>query len=313
MHDEIAIVLASYNGEKYISEQINSIINQSYDNWHLFIRDDNSNDNTLAIEKMFASKYPDNITVYLNSTNVHGPKHNFFTLSKIVLDKGYKYVMFCDQDDVWKKDKVKSTYLKMKAAEKEGAIPILVHSDLEVVDENLQLLGTSFMQYRALDPQVKDINHLLIQNNITGCTMMVNQALLNKALQFKNMNLVAMHDWWFALIACIYGKIVFLNESTICYRQHGGNVVGATKVNSLQFIIKRLTGSAHVRETLHLAVDQAQLLMDTYSDIPQNSKMLLKKFSTIYEHNKFYRIRFVKKNNILKQGKVQIIGEFIFI
>lgn len=313
MQDKIAIVLASYNGEKYINDQINSILRQSYDNWHLFIRDDASSDNTLKLEKHMAAKYPEKITVYSNQTELHGPKHNFFALSKIALDQNYKYIMFCDQDDVWKNDKVESTYLKMKTEERDTKIPILVHSDLEVVDENLNILGKSFIKYRALDPSIKDLNHLLIQNNVTGCTMMVNHALLEKALQFKNMDLVAMHDWWFALIACIYGNIFFLEKATICYRQHGGNVVGATKVNSPQFIIKRLTGSAHVRETLHLAVDQAKLLINTYSDIPKDKKMLLKKFSNLYSHNKFYRINFVRKNNILKQGKVQIIGEYIFI
>lgn len=313
MQDKIAIVLASYNGEKYISDQINSIINQSYPDWHLFIRDDASSDSTLELEKEFVNKYPERITVYSNQTVYHGPKHNFFYLSKIALNRGYKYIMFCDQDDVWKKDKVKSTYLKMKNIEKNANIPTLVHSDLEVVDENLNVLGTSFMNYRALDPTTKDLNHLLIQNNVTGCTMMVNHALLEKALQFKNMDLVAMHDWWFALIACIYGDIGFLEKSTICYRQHGGNVVGATKVNSLQFIITRLTGSAHVRETLHLAVNQARLLIDTYSDIPQDKEVLLKAFSNIYKHNKFYRMNFIRKNNVLKQGKIQVIGEYIFI
>lgn len=313
MQEEIAIVLASYNGEKYILDQINSIINQSYHDWHLFIRDDGSSDNTLKLEKNIASKYPQKITVFSNQTKFHGPKHNFFTLSKIALNKKYKYVMFCDQDDVWKNNKVESTYLKMKNVEKASNVPTLIHSDLGVVDENLNVLGSSFMRYRALDPATKDLNHLLIQNNVTGCTMMVNRALLEKALQFKDIDLVAMHDWWFALIACIYGNIGFLDNATICYRQHGGNVVGATKVNSPQFIIKRLTGSAHVRETLHLAVDQAKLLVDTYSDIPQNEKTLLKDFSNIYKHNKFYRMNFIRKNNILKQGKVQIIGEFIFI
>lgn len=313
MQDKIAIVLASYNGEKYINDQINSILNQSYDNWHLFIRDDSSSDNTLKLEKIMESKYPQKITIYSNQTKCHGPKHNFFTLSKIALDKEYKYIMFCDQDDVWKNDKVESTYLKMKNVENDIEIPTLIHSDLEVVDENLNVLGNSFMEYRALDPSIKDLNHLLIQNNVTGCTMMVNQALLKKALQFKDINSVAMHDWWFALIACIYGNIDFLDKSTICYRQHGGNVVGATKVNSPQFIIKRLTGSAHVRETLHLAVDQAKLLMDTYPDIPKDKKILLKAFSNIYSHNKIYRMNFIRKNNILKQGKVQIIGEYIFI
>lgn len=313
MEDKIAILMASYNGERYIKEQIESIINQDFSNWHLFISDDGSTDNTLSLEKSYQKKFPQKITIIENKTNKHGSKYNFFNLVNIVLSEKYNYFMFSDQDDVWKKNKVSDTFNLMKQAKNNTNVPILIHTDLEVVDENLKTLGNSFIKYRALNPECKDINHLLIQNNVTGCTMMVNRPLLVKALQVEGIDKIAMHDWWFALIASIYGKIYFLNKSTIKYRQHGGNVVGATNVNSLAFIIKRVFGKAHVKETINMSIQQAQKLLDNYTDIPQNKKKVIRGFSKIKNLNKLNRQYYVIKNKILKQGIIQKIGEVIFI
>lgn len=313
MKDTIAILMASYNGERYIKEQIESIINQDFSDWHLFISDDGSTDNTLSLEKSYQEKFPQKITVVENMTNKHGSKYNFFNLVNIVLNEKYNYFMFSDQDDVWKKNKVSDTFNLMKQAKNNTSVPILVHTDLEVVDENLNTLGNSFIKYRALDPRYKDINHLLIQNNVTGCTMMVNRPLLVKALQFEDIDKIAMHDWWFALVASIYGEIYFLNESTIKYRQHGGNVVGATNVNSLAFIIKRVVGKDHVKDTITMSIRQAQQLLISYNDISQEKKELISRFVDIKRLNKLERIKFVIKSKILKQGIIQICGELLFV
>lgn len=313
MKDTIAILMASYNGERYIKEQIESIINQDFSDWHLFISDDGSTDNTLSLEKSYQEKFPQKITVVENMTNKHGSKYNFFNLVNIVLNEKYNYFMFSDQDDVWKKNKVSDTFNLMKQAKNNTSVPILVHTDLEVVDENLNTLGNSFIKYRALDPRYKDINHLLIQNNVTGCTMMVNRPLLVKALQFEDIDKIAMHDWWFALVASIYGEIYFLNESTIKYRQHGGNVVGATNVNSLAFIIKRVVGKDHVKDTITMSIRQAQQLLISYNDISQEKKELISRFVDVKRLNKLERIKFVIKSKILKQGIIQICGELLFV
>lgn len=313
MKDTIAILMASYNGERYIKEQIESIINQDFSDWHLFISDDGSTDNTLSLEKSYQEKFPQKITVVENMTKKHGSKYNFFNLVNIVLNEKYNYFMFSDQDDVWKKNKVSDTFNLMKQAKNNTSVPILVHTDLEVVDENLNTLGNSFIKYRALDPRYKDINHLLIQNNVTGCTMMVNRPLLVKALQFEDIDKIAMHDWWFALVASIYGEIYFLNESTIKYRQHGGNVVGATNVNSLAFIIKRVVGKDHVKDTITMSIRQAQQLLISYNDISQEKKELISRFVDIKRLNKLERIKFVIKSKILKQGIIQICGELLFV
>lgn len=312
----VAILLASYNGEKYIEEQIKSILSQSYPFWHLYIRDDGSTDNTIGVINRYIDEYPNKITLLELADNNHGSKNNFWTLSKYIIDnKQYDYFMYCDQDDVWLKNKVKNTLQTMLISEKDNPDKgILVHTDLKVVDEKLNILGDSFIKYRALDPSCVSPNRILIQNNVTGCTMMLNRKLLERALSVEKQEKIAMHDWWFALVASVFGKIVFLDEPTILYRQHGDNVVGATKVNSLGFIVKRLAGNNHIKHTLRIAVDQSQILIESYKDIPTMYQNVLNDYSKIYiKKNKIARIHTIIKYRIFKQGIVQNIGELMFI
>lgn len=315
MSQQVAILLASYNGGQFIREQIDSIISQSYSNWHLFIRDDDSTDDTSVIEQEYADRYPQQITIVNAPSAKHSSKHNFWTLSQYVLDKtDSEYIMFCDQDDVWMQSKIEDTLCAMKSAEQKFQDHhILVHTDLEVVDKNLNVLGDSFIKYRALNPSCTEVNRIVVQNNVTGCTTMLSRKLLQKALELDNIEKIAMHDWWFSLVASVFGHIVFLNKSTIKYRQHDGNVVGATKVNSPSFILKRLSGSNHVKKTLQMAVKQAEIFLDTYHDIPSDDQNALSNFVNLYKKTKIHRIFLIIKEQYLKQGPIQIIGELLFI
>ena len=104
-----------------------------------------------------------------------------------------------------------------------------------------------------------------------------------------------------------------MDKPTILYRQHGDNVVGATKVNSLSFILKRLSGNNHIKKTLHMAVDQAKVFLNTYQDIPLDDRSSLESFAKLYEYSKIQRILTLSKGHYWKQGSIQIIGEYIFI
>lgn len=308
--------MATYNGEEYVAEQIESILAQTYKKWVLFIRDDNSKDGTAQIIKKYEKKYPDKICVISSKDTKGGSsKKNFATILKWVTSKyNFSYFMFSDQDDVWLDNKIALTIDKMIEVEKNYTGPVLVHTDLKVVDKNLNVLGTSFFKYRALNPKANSLNRLLVQNNITGCTMLWNNRL-NSIVNLESDN-VAMHDWWMALTACCFGRIVFLKDSTILYRQHGGNVVGATNVNSIGFIIKRLLGHNHIRKTFDIAFNQAEefynhnINLDVFSD---KQIYLLKEFCKMKSASKIKKIECVIKNGFLKQGLVQIIGELIFI
>ena len=150
--DTVAICMATFNGEKYIENQINSIINQSYKDWILFIRDDTSMDSTSKIIEKMETHYSDKI-VLIKDNNLEGgsSKKNFATILKWVKDKySFNYFMFSDQDDIWLEHKIKICMERMKEKENENIMaPILVHTDLRVVNQDLEILGESFFKYRA--------------------------------------------------------------------------------------------------------------------------------------------------------------------
>lgn len=310
----VAICMATYNGEQYLSDQIESVLHQTCRNWILFIRDDDSSDRTRDIIGRYVAAYPDKI-IQITDTSISGgsAQKNFLSvLSWINCNYSFRYFMFCDQDDVWLDSKIETSLCILQQQEAECDQPLLIHTDLKVVDKNLCVLGESFFDYRALDPAVTDLRHLLVQNNVTGCTMLWNKAL-NDLLVFQS-DAIAMHDWWITLSACAFGKIICLREPTILYRQHGGNTVGATRVNSVRFILKRLLGNNHVRRTLKIAVQQAGEFLAQYeSRLTQEQISALQTFSQLYSHGKLARMLAVCRGGFLKQGWVQIVGELLFL
>ena len=313
-NNTIAICMATYNGERYIREQIDSILLQSYKDWILFVRDDRSKDKTVKILKEYVNRWPHKI-ILINDEKIQGgsSKRNFAEILNWV-NKRYKfnYFMFSDQDDYWLPSKVEKSLKKVKETEQRYGGPVLVHTDLKVVNQNLEILGESFIKYRSLNPKVKDIPHLLVQNNITGCTMCWNSDL-NDLLDLKDEG-IAMHDWWIALVASCFGNIVFINEATILYRQHDKNVIGATKVNSLGFIINRLMGNSHVKETLSMSKLQAKVFTQHYRrELTDKQREIFTRFANIDEKNKIFRIIELFHRGYLKQGFVQIIGEVMFV
>lgn len=316
IHKYIAICLATYNGESYIKQQLDSILNQTCQDWILFIRDDCSTDETLSILKSYAKQYSEQIVIIPNSSEKSsGSKNNFAAiLNWINAHYHFSYYMFSDQDDVWLETKIEDSLNKLQKTEKQRSTstPILLHTDLQVVDQDLNPLGESFFQYRALNPNVTDLSHLLVQNNVTGCTMMWNQAL-NQLLNLEN-DQIAMHDWWITLAASCFGTIVCLKKPTILYRQHRKNVIGATRVNTPKFLIQRITGNTQIKETLNLSITQAKTFLDVYQkDLTSDQLRTLYTFVGIMQQNKLLRIITAFRYHFLKQGTIQIIGELLYL
>lgn len=226
MNAFIDILLATYNGERFLKEQIDSILSQSYQNFHIIIRDDGSTDGTLDIIGKAVFINPDKISFLKDCSHV-GAIESF---SRLLCKSKSSFVMFADQDDIWMADKVLITLTKMKEMESifgtEKAL--LVHSDLKVVDEYLQEISPSFWSYTGLKPREgTHLNRLLVQNEITGCTVMINRPLIE--LSRPIFPGCVMHDWWLGLVASACGHIGVIKEPLILYRQHGGNTLGAQK------------------------------------------------------------------------------------
>lgn len=220
----IAILLATYNGEKYLYEQILSIINQSFLNWKLFIHDDGSSDSTINIINHFCTKYEEKIFFLKDIETKRGPAYSFLWLLEHV---DADYYMFCDQDDYWLPNKIEISYIKICELESQHKqTPIIVHTDLEVVDENLKTISPSLWEYSKLTKIINKQSLYMIYNTVTGCTMIFNNKV--KDLIFPISPLLLMHDSWITQIVVFNNGIVYpIHKQLIKYRQHGNNVLGA--------------------------------------------------------------------------------------
>lgn len=232
---DISVALCTYNGAAHLKEQLESIRLQTLQPGELVIRDDGSSDNTQEIVKEFALRAAFPVRFAINSPRL-GVVRNFETA---IRDARGRYIALCDQDDVWYSDKLAKEMAVMTKTERDCGdnVPILVHSDLRVVSVKRELIHSSMFAYQKLSPpRSRSMDTLLVQNFVTGCTVIINRALVDVALPIAPQ--AVMHDWWLALCASLYGEIRTLPESTIDYRQHAHNQVGARGYWSL--IIKRL-------------------------------------------------------------------------
>ena len=300
--DKVAILLATFNGEPYIGEQIDSLLRQSYTEWELYIHDDGSTDRTPEIIRTYERTYPDRICV-VPGKSCGGAKENFFYLMRQVTAP---CIMFCDQDDVWFPEKIEETLSRMKVLEAQSGpeTPALVFSDLSVVDGKLNLIADRMSDYQKLYPDRIRPKNLMIQNVITGCTVMMNRALLELALKVENTDDVIMHDWWCALVASVFGRIAYVDKPLVCYRQHGTNSVGAKKINSVKYLQARLRKPGDMKGSLAATQRQAQLLVNTYSV----SDYVIREYGQISKKTKVQRIRFYVKNEIKKCGWQRNLG-----
>ena len=225
----VIIVMATYNGSRFIEEQIQSILAQSYANWVLYVRDDGSCDDTVQKIMKFERNDP-RIQMVRDELGNQGAIGNFSILMEFALKKNADYVFFADQDDIWNREKITTLLAEMQKLELtySAQTPLLVHCDLTVVNEVLQVISNSFVKFSRLSPTTSDLGVLLCQNQVTGCACAINRALLELACPVPHS--VLMHDWWLALLASSAGKIGFIPKSLVMYRQHGGNVIGAASI-----------------------------------------------------------------------------------
>lgn len=233
--NEIAILLATYNGENFLREQLDSILSQTYTKWHLYIHDDGSKDNTIEILNEYQTLYPNKITVVAGKPT-GGAKNNFYFLLKNIEAPLY---MFSDQDDVWLPSKIEMEVdaWKQNKAEK---IPVLIFTDLRIVNQNLDIISESLWEYYKFNTVNIRMQSLILQNVVTGCTMLFNRKLRDMMIMHKNIDSVPMHDKWGAMIALQFGKMIRITDQTILYRQHENNAVGAQESKGLSYVKRKL-------------------------------------------------------------------------
>ena len=218
-----SIALCTYNGERYLGDLLNSICSQTTEPFELVVCDDCSTDSTLQLLNDFKRTAPFNVNILINTKRL-GVIHNF---ERALSACSGEYIALCDQDDVWKPNKLEKLVTLVKQLEMEaGYGPYFVHTDVDLVDSELNKMGVSFLEHQGLKPVDRNqYKTLIVQNYIPGCSTLFSRDLLEHALPIPEA--AVMHDWWLALIASIAGIIRYDPSITVLYRQHEGNQLGS--------------------------------------------------------------------------------------
>lgn len=249
---EISVALCTYNGDKYLEDQLQSIAEQSLLPAEMVICDDHSSDGTVEIIKRFQQEVNFPVRLFENKERL-GVVRNF---SRAISLCEAGYVATCDQDDIWLSERLAKSNLAMKNAESKYGenIPLLVHSDLKLANAEGKIIAPSFIK-RAGIKVVKDepLKNLLVQNFVTGSTILVNRALLDMVLPIPID--AVMHDRWLALGAAALGKIITIAEPTVIYRQHDQNLIGSKTVIS-SHTLKRILNIKALEKDLAAIIQQ---------------------------------------------------------
>lgn len=296
---QVEILLATYNGEKYLGELLDSVLSQQFDDYSLIVRDDGSTDSTLALLESYQQKFPGKIRVHYGIGDPQGPVGNFSELLEL---SSAPYVMFCDQDDVWLPNKIDVSFEKIRQMEADfgSDTPLLAHSDLLVVDHGLRPIADSFWAYSGIDPHRDKLGNLLVQNVVTGCASIVNRSLVRSCGKIPPK--AQMHDWWVGLVAAAMGKIGRIEVPAILYRQHAKNRLGAKEFRwRLPEILERLgkwIGGGKRAQYYADSLEQARLFLEHNQNQLEPKKLeILSEFIDL-PHRGFIE----KRKLILKHG-----------
>lgn len=231
----IDILLPVYNGEKYLAKQIDSILSQSYTDWHLMIRDDFSIDKSLSIISDYTKKYPHKIERIGDENRNLGVNKSFECLLR---HSKSDYVMLCEQDDIWLPEKVFIEMREMEMLEKSiGNIPILICSDVKCINENDDIISESFFRSQKFCNVIGDVTKMAALNIVQGNTCLMNKQCLKHILPIPD---EGVYDSWIGINICHYGKVIYIHQPLVLYRQHLLNVVGANSIGGRYFTQKLL-------------------------------------------------------------------------
>jgi glycosyltransferase involved in cell wall biosynthesis len=277
------VLLSSFNGEKYITEQLHSILAQLPPDGSILIRDDGSSDKT--VEKITAISDP---RIFIIKGKNVGFSCSFFELMRLAPNDA-QMIMLSDQDDFWLPNKIKRAWAWLKTQENR---PALYSSRLMLVNENLQELEASILW-----PRPPSFENALTENIVTGCTATLNRKALELVIQCKNPLKIYFHDWWLYLVISAFGKVKFDSEPTILYRQHNDNVIGMGAgfrryINILKFLSKQSWTA--------IMYEQIAVFVETYGNLlTLEQRVIIKKY--LHPSTTFSRIRLFSSSHRFRQ------------
>lgn len=306
--ERVAILLATHNGEKYLSELLDSLKKQTFKDFQIFVSDDSSTDCTIDIITKYSEEFKNSIFIVNQTKKFGNACKNFMFLLENVDSEIF---LFCDQDDVWLENHVQALVTEYDKIS-DQCKPVLIHSDLCVVDKDLNIISESFFMYSKL-PEYQNKQMYFLQNNVTGCVSLINMSL--KHYVFRNAEqlhehetLIPMHDVFFGSVAAYFGQIKFLPTPLILYRQHGGNVLGAKNTKGIMYLLKKLFSnkqSTYSDEYLKFWIEYFEDILDI------GDYKLLCQYLNKKNKNIFVRDCFIMKNHFLKTGMIRKLSQLM--
>ncbi len=307
---DTVVLLATYNGERYIEELLSSLRDQELKDFDVVVSDDGSTDDTGRI--IADDKFSPDIPLHLLTRpkdDEKGAKANFLFLIESTEADTY---FLCDQDDVWFSSKMKKEKERLDELRKRFGddVPLLVFSDAKVTDGALNVIDASFLSMNGLSGERTDFRQVLIDNVAPGCTMCFNRALREKYLSGSvksgdkgSLQLIEMHDHYLLMIAAVFGHVSFLNEPTLFYRQHEDNQVGSEGESKAAKIKRNLssllsgTFKKEKKDFIEKKKDLAKVML-RFPDLPDEAENIFSQFLSMDRMKKSERMRFLKENNI---------------
>lgn len=288
----ICVLLSTYNGEKYLGEQLESLRNQKGVELKILIRDDGSKDSTIEIIKKWQSEYP-HLIDFIQGENV-GFARSFTQLLQSGVERypDAEYYAFCDQDDIWLPEKLYEAIflLRCKHPNNPDNIPICYASNLIIVDGNLNIIKKL---YRNKIDSIGKLNGL-INDYCTGCTMVFNKVAIELYIKHKH-KFLKYHDKLLGIICLYMGEFIYDNRSFIKYRQHGGNQIGAN-ISKTNRIINNIKRSLYKQDSsLLLFIED---FLDSYKNKLNNNDIV--NLSKVLHYNKklIYKLSLVFNKDV---------------
>ncbi|MBF0489413.1 MAG: glycosyltransferase family 2 protein [Candidatus Omnitrophica bacterium] len=267
---KIDILLSTYNGAQYIRELLDSVFCQTNEDWSLIIRDDGSFDTTVDIIREYIQKYPGKVVLITDDLGRLGPKLSFGQLLKL---SQAPYLMFCDQDDIWRADKIEISLHKILALEDKfsAQMPLLIFMNSMLVDDRGRILVEDAWKYMGITPEIgQRFRNIILRNIFIGHTMMMNRSLVALALPIPEESI--MHDWWVGLTASAFGRTDYISEPRVLYRQHQNNFLGFNKMSLIDFILKHQSPFREYVEFQQRMLNQSRYFCLRFKDLLTNHK-----------------------------------------
>ena len=306
-----AVLLTTYNGAVYLPALLDSLAAQTDPDFFVLVQDDGSEDRTPEILREAAQR--DIRILFGAEQGKHlGAAGNFISL---IRQADADYVLLCDQDDIWEPEKLAVLKEAMRDLERSAGAgtPLLVHSDCSLIDPAGKTIGGSFFAHQGWDPGAVTLPRLLVQNNVTGCTLIMNEPLRKLVAEHAKSKDLFMHDWFIALTAASFGRIAFVSRPLTRYRQHTGNEIGASPRSLIARGLAALKNRRESKRRILLTYTHTKVFSRMYGDrLPARARETVEQYLSTRRMRKIPRVLAVRRMGCVMQSPVTRLGQILF-